>query len=861
MTGKTYLFGDWVPAPTWDRRAVLDLCAQAESRREAMARYPLHKTFALLDRMRREWVDPASPRRARLLEVLPGELGLSRAMVALGLDRFPNLLDPRVLVKKVQTELMGVPRTTGYAFDPDTGTAKRWVPLGVLLHVLAGNGFLGGVSSLLEGLLTGNVSLLKVSSERSSFLFEVLESLRSHDADGVVAGGVAALEFPSSQTEIIEAFKQHVDGVVVWGGEAAVRAYRADVPARTRLIVFGPKLSLGVVTKAGLEEKGLQVVAQALAREVAIWDQSACTAPQLCYVEGKDAASRLAAALVTELTALDASLPAGPVETDAAVEIRKVRGLAVLDEAKGQGELHQAPRGLDWTVILTERRAPEPSPLHRTIRLIVYDALDQITGELSPLRGYVQTVGLVAALGELPHISGELARAGALRMLDLGKMATGEVDDPHDGAFDLPQLLSLVFHRFALPTEGHAWCDVLTAAERERWIDERLSELSWAQEDHPNLVQVFKGRRIEGRAGLADIPVMTRESTREQERVPVVGGYTSRSGGTTGEPRFSVYGGEEWEAMIARSVDVLRAVGLRRGDRVANCLTAGDLYGSFVSFDHINVRVGATSFAFAATRNAEAFVAAWREFGINVVQAMPTYLIPLLREARALESNLRFDTLIYGGMPLSRTDARWLADELGVTRCAAILGANDGGPIGFQCEAMSGNYYHLVDDFNYVECVDSASAPVPEGTMGRMLITSLGKFAYPLVRYEIGDLGRIVPGACSCGRTSRRLEFLGRIEDRVEWRGITFTHAQLAGLADEAGHSQLQIVVDEEQLCLRVEDALGADGGFHEAVEAFFRERAGREISFRIEHFQPGGIPRKAGSVKVTPVIDNRSRP
>lgn len=858
---KAYVFGEWQDAPPWSRASVVELCRQAESKRAAMARYPLHKTFAVLDRMRAEWSDPKSARRVRLSDRLPEELGLSRAMVALGLDRFPRLLDPRVLVKKVETELQGVPRSAGYAFDPDTGTAKRWVPLGVLLHVLAGNGFLGGVSSLLEGLLTGNVSVMKVSTERSSFLFEVLDSLRSHDPDGVVSGAIAAVEFPSTETDVIDAFKEHVDGLVVWGGEAAVRAYRSGVPARTRLVVFGPKLSLGVITKAGLAEKGVGAVAKALAMEVAIWDQSACTAPQLCYVEGREAADELGAALAGELKALDASLPAGPVEMDAAVEIRKVRGLAVLDEAKGRGMLHQAPRGLDWTVLVTERIAPEPSPLHRTIRLIAYPELSHVTRELAALRGYVQTVGVAAGLAELPGVCAELARAGALRMLDIGKMATGEVDDPHDGAFDLPQLLNLVFHRFALPTPGHAWCDVLSPEERAGWIDERLSELGHARADHPNLAAVLGERRLECRADLEALPVMTRESTRAQQRVPVVGGYTSRSGGTTGAPRFSVYGGDEWETMIARSVDLMRAAGLRRGDRVANCLTAGDLYGSFVSFDHINVRVGATSFAFAATSTPEAFVNAWREFGINVIQAMPSYLIPLLKQAREIEPALKFETLIYGGTPLTRTDRAWLADELGVTRFAAILGANDGGPIGFQCEKLAGADYHLVDDFNYVEIAGADGATVPHGSVGRILITSLGKRAYPLIRYEIGDLGRLLPGDCPCGRTNRRLELCGRIEDQVSWQGATFTFAEVARIADDAGVSQVQLVVEDARLVIRLEFDFCEDVAV--AVVAQVRKLlAGRGATGEVvsENHPPGGIPRKAGSVKLAPVVDTRSR-
>jgi len=42
---------------------------------------------------------------------------------------------------------------------------------------------------------------------------------------------------------------------------------------------------------------------------------------------------------------------------------------------------------------------------------------------------------------------------------------------------------------------------------------------------------------------------------------------------------------------------------------------------------------------------------------------------------------------------------------------------------------------------NYLEIVDKDGNPVPDGTEGEILVTSLTNFAMPLIRYQIGDLG------------------------------------------------------------------------------------------------------------------------
>jgi len=64
----------------------------------------------------------------------------------------------------------------------------------------------------------------------------------------------------------------------------------------------------------------------------------------------------------------------------------------------------------------------------------------------------------------------------------------------------------------------------------------------------------------------------------------------------------------------------------------------------------------------------------------------------------------------------------------------------------------------------HLEVVDAAGKPVPDGVMGRILVTLLGNEEFPMVRYDIGDWGALRAGACRCGNAFPMLE---RLEGRT----------------------------------------------------------------------------------------------
>ena len=79
------------------------------------------------------------------------------------------------------------------------------------------------------------------------------------------------------------------------------------------------------------------------------------------------------------------------------------------------------------------------------------------------------------------------------------------------------------------------------------------------------------------------------------------------------------------------------------------------------------------------------------------------------------------------------------------------------------CECAAGGF-HIYATGVHLEIVDDAGQPVPAGTTGRILVTLLHNRRFPIIRYEIGDIGALSLAKCKCGSP---LPLLERVEGRI----------------------------------------------------------------------------------------------
>lgn len=610
---------------------------------------------------------------------------------------------------------------------------EAWAPCGCVVHVAPANVFTVAALGLVEGLMAGNVNVVKLSARDGRVAALFAATLVA--ADARLAPYVAVLALPSSAQETLRQLLACADVVSAWGGEQAVAAIRALTPPQARLVAWGHKVSLGYIAADCVGDDALL---RAFARDVCRLDQQACSSPQTLMVEAEPealpaVARRLAALLAEESPRIPGQTP----DTAEQAEITSVLSVARAEQALGLTEVIEDPQGR-WRILLDTRPGLRPAPLYRTIWLTPVRRT-QLGGLLRPMRAWLQTCGLAAGPASVAPLTRQLLAAGITRITRPGEMIDSYLGAPHDGVYALQQLTRRV------SVDGGA------ALQHVGRIDMLL----------PPALEPIPSVPILDKSGFQALE----ESAPGNART----GLIVRSGGSSGQVAYSRFRWADYHAQMAATGDGLVAAGLEpTRDRVMNLFAAGNLYGGFISFWTILEQLGVLQLPMGLEPDYALVADEIIAHRANTLIGVPPHLLGLFAEqGQRLRDWGGVQKIFYGGEALSEAQQRFLTDDCGVALVrSAAYGSNDAGPMGYQCRHSHGTVHHLHTRLQTLEIVEpERDMPVQGNAVGRLLLTPLARSAPRIERYEIGDLGRWVPGPCACGSQEPRFELMGRLGD------------------------------------------------------------------------------------------------
>lgn len=254
------------------------------------------------------------------------------------------------------------------------------------------------------------------------------------------------------------------------------------------------------------------------------------------------------------------------------------------------------------------------------------------------------------------------------------------------------------------------------------------------------------------------------------------------SSGTTGNPTVVLHSRkdlDEWANQVARCMYM---VGLRDTDVFQN--TSG--YGMFtggLGFQYGAEKLGALTIP-AAAGNTKRQIKFITDFGTTCLHIIPSYATRLAEVFYELGMNPQKDTklktICIGAEPHSEEQRQRIEQLLGVKayNCFGMSEMNGPG-VAFECTEQNG--LHIWEDYVIVEIIDPVTLePVPEGSVGELVLTTINREAMPLFRYRTRDLTRILPGECPCGRTHKRIDrFKGRSDDMIILKGVNIFPIQI----------------------------------------------------------------------------------
>ncbi|OLF14873.1 phenylacetate--CoA ligase [Actinophytocola xanthii] len=321
------------------------------------------------------------------------------------------------------------------------------------------------------------------------------------------------------------------------------------------------------------------------------------------------------------------------------------------------------------------------------------------------------------------------------------------------------------------------------------------------------------------------------------------------SSGTGGRPTLVPYTAQDvdiWAEVMARA---LGGAGATRQSVIHNAYGYG-LFTGGLGVHHGGMRLGATVVPLSGGMT-ERQVRMLQDLRPDILACTPSYAIFLGEAMRS--AGVRPDSLragVFGAEPWTNEMRAQIENLLGL-RALDIYGLSEIIGPGVACESLdSDGMLNVAEDHFLVETVDRNGHPVPDGTPGELVFTTLTKTGMPLLRYRTGDVATLagpVPGA---PRTLRRMsKLLGRTDDMLVVRGVNVfpTEIEAVLLADERVSPHYLVVEDRRDdarptLRVAVESLVAESETLEGDLTTALRERLG--IGCEVRVLPQGSVPR-----------------
>jgi len=687
------------------------------------------------------WQNPKSSYRIKAKEKLPDIVNFSDEMIEEGLEVIVELLKPGNIVFNLKRSIGKKQMLDEFVYSYDNSTYSKFRPLGVVSHISASNVFISCVDSLVSGIITKNSNILKIPRVDNFFPLLFMESLKEVDKKNVIYKNIQLWDFRSGNLEAEKAIKEFSDGIVIWGGEEAVRAYRQGIGIHTKLIEYGPKYSFSVIFR----DKDIEKVANACALDVSMWEQAACSSPHVIFVK-EEFGEKFTELLYKSLEEVNKKYPQKKNDFDTQTEILKWRKIletnAVLNNGK---EFHK--KGENFSAYYIKNSIFENSCMFRNVIVKTFENQQDILEGIKPLGKFIQTVGIWADRKTFFEFSDKLVNHGVYRITSCGHMSAGINGAPHDGEYPLRKL-------------GEFVCIENVGLDK-------FSEISEFAKDNTE----FYSKKEPG-------SLLTRDECFENSppftKAMITGddfnGFIFSSGGTTGKPKYALYSREDYEIMTDILEKIYRAAGITEKDRVANIFIAGNLWTSFLVANEALRKIGCVNFPIAGNSDFEVIDLYLERFKINAIVGLPSIIIKMAEICEEKNLDIKIDKILYGGEHFYQSARDYVKKIWGVKRIASAgYALVDTGPVGYQCEHLEGGVHHVCEDFVHFELIDENGNFIEDYNVnGEIIITNINRHKMPVIRFKSGDAGKLIKmGQCKCGFKGKTFELLGRCDDVV----------------------------------------------------------------------------------------------
>lgn len=344
------------------------------------------------------------------------------------LERYAKVFSKEGLLKKIDVELGDLKNGV---LSLDENNSRYYEPLGILFHIAAGNVDLLPAYSVVEGLLVGNINILKLPTGDNGLSILLLKELIKEAP--TLKDYIYVFDVPSTEVDTIKQLSNLADATIVWGGDEAQRAARSFVDIHSSIISWGHKISFSYVDNNVTDEE-----IEALCTSICLSNQLFCSSSQGIYMNTDDLEElhNLAKRVLPIFAKVSKSMNTLPLTM-------KAKNSLLLYNDELEGNLNNIYKDSGVSIVVKEDNKLELSYLFQNIWIKALKKED-IVNVLKENKNLLQTVSINKNLNDKEDIIRLLAKAGAVRITALGDNSRMLAGESHDGEYVLRRYIRIV---------------------------------------------------------------------------------------------------------------------------------------------------------------------------------------------------------------------------------------------------------------------------------------------------------------------------------------------------------------------------------------------------------------------------------
>ena len=447
MTLPNYFLADLPAEAALNATLMAEACQTLRRNRQRyLANRSTESLVNTLSNLAKDWLEPDYPFRQLALEQGPGAIGFSRTTMSSGLDLFFKQFTQDNFLALLEQDLGHCQRLDQMCCaEPEKKSNRAAIATApeLLVHVMAGNLPNPALFNIALGLLARAAQFVKCATGAS--LLPRLFAHSLYQAEPKLGACLEIAEWRGGNAGLEKALFEQADCITATGSDETLASIRQRVPAKTRFLGYGHRVSFAYVASGVLSGLNAMNIAAQAAADVVAWNQLGCLSPHVIYVQqqGEVSPEQFAQMLAGELARSEKVEPRGDLPPEASAAIASRRSFYELRAAASPDTLHWfSENSTAWTVVYEADPQFQLSCLNRFIYVKGVTDLTQALHNAESIRAKVSTVGLAAPQDKTQQLATELARWGAARVCPIGQMQNPPLAWRHDGRPALGELVT-----------------------------------------------------------------------------------------------------------------------------------------------------------------------------------------------------------------------------------------------------------------------------------------------------------------------------------------------------------------------------------------------------------------------------------